>query len=227
MLDAHNVDAPAVCVQHRQPSLEYFVEHCNGHLLILTNHSPVSQQDTNQQGQLPAQEQQQHSGHEQMQDTAQVKAAQPGSTDYSLYTLPVAALQPGSTCTAHTVQDWRLLRAEAPGLAVTDMDVFEGCVVLHMLHNSRPQLTVLLLDTQRSLTVTHELEVREGRQVAWATPSAIQNCAAAGYGSLRADNAFHWRAEVRSRAATPRLHLATRMSTRLQAYLSSHDHLPS
>lgn len=194
MLDAHNIDAPAVCVQHRQPHLEYFVEHCNGHLLILTNHSPVGlQQHTNQQGQLPAQaqqqgkqerqqQQQQHFGSEQMQDTAQVKAAQPGSTDYSLYTIPVAALQPGNTCTAHTVQDWRLLRAEAPGLAVTDMDVFDGCVVLHMLHNSRPRLMVLHLDTPQGLRVSHQLEVRWGRRAAGipAAPPAISNHAAPG-----------------------------------------------
>jgi hypothetical protein len=138
------------------------VEHYEGHLLILTNHNPLSQQQqTSQQGQLQAlaQQQQYHAVHEQMQAIAQFEAAQPGSTDYSLYTIPVADLQAGSTCTAHTVQRWRLLRAEGPGCAVTDMDVFDGCVVLHMLHNSTPQLTLLRLHTQHSLRVNQELEV--------------------------------------------------------------------
>lgn len=151
LLDAHDVSAPPVCVQSRQPGLEYFVEHHHRHLLLLTNHT---QQQQSQRQPLPAKGEQ----HQQ----AQPHSADISAADYSLYTIPAAALSANGS----SLQQWQLIRPEVPGSAVTDMDVFEGCVVLHTLHNGRPALMILHLDTceDGSLAVAQQHEVRSKQQ---------------------------------------------------------------
>lgn len=164
LLDAQDVSAPPICVQRRQPGLEYFVEHHKGHLLLLTNHSPMQQQQQQPTSphhpliqnadQLQLQQQQPT---QQQRGQQEQKPPDSSAADYSLYTIPVAALQAGAS-----LQQWRLLRAEVPGAAVTDMDVFDGCVVLHTLHDSKPTLLVLTVDTgtEGVLAVTQQHEVR-------------------------------------------------------------------
>jgi protease II len=153
LLDAYDVSAPPVCVQSRQPGLEYFVEHHHGHLLLLTNHTYAQQQQSQHQA-LSAQGEQ--------RQQAQPHSTDNSAADYSLYTMPAAALSAGG----NSLQQWRLLRPEVPGSAVTDMDVFEGCVVLHMLHDSRPALMVLHLDkcTDGFLAVSQQHEVSSNQQ---------------------------------------------------------------
>jgi protease II len=145
LLDTHDVSATPVCVQARQPGLQYFVEHHHGHLLLLTNHTFAQQfkQPVSAQGETSQQ--------------VQHHLTDNSAADYSLCTLPTAALSAGGS----SLQQWRLLRPELPGSAVTDMDVFNGCVVLHTLHDSRPALALLHLDTcsDGRLAVSQQHEV--------------------------------------------------------------------
>lgn len=117
------------------------MEHSSGHLLILSNHSATHHQAQGQQ-------------------QAQPEAAPPStSPDYALYTVPVAALTPG-----RGPQQWQLLQPEVPGTAVTDMDVFQGAVVLHTLNRSHPQLSVLCLaegqDGTLAVAQQHEVSMQ-------------------------------------------------------------------
>jgi hypothetical protein len=149
LLDAQDVSAAPLCVQPRQPGLEYFVEHHQGHLLLLTNLTPAQQQAVAT-----------NSTQQQVQEPPDNSAA-----DYSLYTMPVAGLQASSS----SLQHWQLLKAELPGSAVTDMDVFAGAVVLHTLLDSRPSLLVLNLAEPEgsskggALAVGHQYQVSSAR----------------------------------------------------------------
>lgn len=145
-----------MCVLPRQPGLEYFVEHTAGHLLILTNLS--TQQHLQQQ---PSQ-----------QEFAQPSQA---ATDYSLYTVPVASVLAAGS--GGCLQDWRPLLLEAPGTAVTDMNAFDGVVVLHTLHHSRPQLMLLHVGTGQQQERT--LEVSLQQEVSWGHVEAAFCCVSA------------------------------------------------
>lgn len=159
LLDAEDPHATPVCVQPRQPGLEYFVEHHAGHLLLLTNHSRAAEQ------------QRQKGTHAHQQQTAQQQQQQPvgvsppdsslAAVDYSLYSLPVSAVG------ASSLQDWQLLLPEGHDCATTDLDVFSGCVVLHQLQCSVPQLTLLRLN----LSPDGALTVTQQQQVGWLTAS--------------------------------------------------------
>jgi hypothetical protein len=62
-------------------------------------------------------------------------------------------------CGGSSLQHWQLLLQELPELAITDLDVFEGTVVLHTLNNSLPQLLLLRTDpSQQHLTVKGQQE---------------------------------------------------------------------
>lgn len=157
LLDALDVSAAPLCVQPRQPGLEYFVEHHQGHLLLLTNLTRTQQQAVATS-----------STQQQVQEPSNSSAA-----DYSLYTMPVAGLQAGSSS---SLQHWQLLKAELPGSAVTDMDVFAGAVVLHTLLDSRPSLLVLNLAEPEgsskggALAVGHQYQVQLPDWALWLRP---------------------------------------------------------
>lgn len=127
------------------------MEHHQGHLLLLTNLTPTQQQAVAT-----------NSTQQQLQEPPNSSAA-----DYSLYTMPVAGCQAGSS----SLQHWQLLNAERPGSAVTDMDVFAGAVVLHTLVDSRPSLLVLTLAEEGS-SMGGALAVGQQYQVSSAPPVA-------------------------------------------------------
>jgi len=153
LLDAEDPHATPVCVQPRQRGLEYFVEHQAGHLLLLTNHSKVAEQLRQQDTSAP-----QHQTTQQQQQPVGVSPpdSSRAAVDYSLYALPVSSLG------ASSLQDWQLLLPEGVDCATTDLDVFSGCVVLHQLQHSVPQLTLLRLNhsPDGGLTVAQQQQVR-------------------------------------------------------------------
>lgn len=148
------------------------MEHHQGHLLLLTNLTPTQQQAVAT-----------NSTQQQVQEPPNSSAA-----DYSLYTMPVAGCQAGSS----SLQHWQLLNAERPGSAVTDMDVFAGAVVLHTLLDSRPSLLVLTLAEEGSsmggaLAVGQQYQVSSARPVTAGlqTAAKVQQQPRTGHRAVR------------------------------------------
>jgi hypothetical protein len=126
------------------------VEHYAGHLLLLANCNPHNPPDTAPQAGAAA-------------DAA--ADAQQQCRDYSLFSLPAAAVMGSSDsssgCAARTA--WQLLLAESPDTAITDLDAFQGALVLHEMRHSTPGLRLLRLSAAgpgEHLRVTRQQQVR-------------------------------------------------------------------
>lgn len=147
LLDGLDSQAFPLCVQPRSPGLEYFVEHQAGHLLLLANRSTApgfNPEPTAEAAHASA--------------PANSPAADAEVQDYSLFTVPVAALHPGSA--AHG-QPWLLQVAESPGVAITDIEVFDGVAVLHELRGGQPAVRLLHLEAQpgKPLSISKQQQV--------------------------------------------------------------------
>eukprot|EP00878_Enallax_costatus_P038955 GHUV01044459.1.p1 GENE.GHUV01044459.1~~GHUV01044459.1.p1 ORF type:complete len:505 (+),score=167.38 GHUV01044459.1:538-2052(+) len=144
LLDAEDSNSMPVCVQARTPDLEYFVEHYKGHLLLLTNKLIVSTAPPTHAAAVIG-----------------CTSAAAGQ-DYSLVTLPASQV----TAEHSGTDNWQLLVAERPDVAVTDLDVFDSGIVLHERLAGRPALTLLRLSVEpqsvqqsASLSVLHQQQV--------------------------------------------------------------------
>jgi len=149
MLDASQRDAVPMCIQRRTAGREYFVEHWHGHLLLLTNklHVQTAAAGTASSGRSHA-----------AATTASTDAAGPSSSDYSLVSVPAAAVAAGSAGAEH----WQLLLPEQADSAITDMDVFDKGVVLHQT-GGRPLLSILELEVRAShLQKHHQQQQQQG-----------------------------------------------------------------
>ncbi|KAF6262570.1 prolyl oligopeptidase family-domain-containing protein [Scenedesmus sp. NREL 46B-D3] len=191
--EVHMIDASSnsrnshpVCLHPRTAGLEYFVEHWRDHLLLLTNSSSRSS---------PPAPLQPHCSHGTswgaqpksltagtMLEPASAAAAPPAAAaaaadsvlttagpgdegDYCLMTLPAAL----AGCAG--AESWRMLLPVQPAASVTDMDVFDGCVVLHELCDARPRLRLLQLAEQQGEQLQPELQALQQQEVAlpgWA-----------------------------------------------------------
>lgn len=174
LVDAHDSQSQPVCVQARSPGLEYFVEHVNNHLLLLTN-KPSGSAYTTSGRTSPS------SCPESVVSSSPPALATPPSaaglsavcgngSDYALMTIPAAALQRGQS----RADQWCLLIAERHDVAIVDMDVFSSCIVLHELAAGRPALTVLRLAAaqQQEDSQAPYLRVVQQQQVGPSTMSA-------------------------------------------------------
>jgi hypothetical protein len=80
-------------------------------------------------------------------------------SDYCLMTLPTALA--GSA----GVESWRLLLPAQPDAVVTDMDVFDCCVVLHEIRSAQPGVRLVQLAEQQGAQQLPELHVAQQQQV--------------------------------------------------------------
>lgn len=181
--EVHLIDAAAsssdgcrpLCVQARRAGLEYFVEHWRGHLLLLTNHNSNSSGSGSTPATAEPQCSQGSSSSPQPTSLAPSNSAAAPATgsmhatampgepcDYCLMTLPAALAGTAG------VDSWRLLLPAQLDAVVTDMDVFDSCVVLHELRSAQPGLRLLKLEQQQQQqqgAQLPELQVEQQQQV--------------------------------------------------------------
>lgn len=179
LLDAQDPQALPVCVQQRTPGLEYFVEHHHGHLLLLTNKSTSDMIATDncskssKSGPSASQQQQSHSkvsqaGSKGIQSPQVLFASDAAAgrdnscfeREYSLMTTPTAAI---TSDKQHSMNSWPLLVPERAGVVITDMDVFDGWVLLHELNNARPCMTLLRISQAEQQTGPAVLQQQQVR----------------------------------------------------------------
>jgi protease II len=181
-LQVHLIDAAGsssascpICVQQRAAGLEYFVEHWRGHMLLLTNKTSTPTSLQSECGGQPTHGARAEPlpgdalpeiGHTAAAAAAAAAATPPATAagsaeqgDYCLMTLP--AKLAGSAA----ADSWRLLLPVLADSAVTDMDVFDGCVVLHELCSAQPGLRLLQLAEQQGGQPPPELQVVQQQQV--------------------------------------------------------------
>lgn len=75
-------------------------------------------------------------------------------------TTPTAAI---TSDKQHSMNSWPLLVPERAGVVITDMDVFDGWVLLHELNNARPCMTLLRISQAEQQTGPAVLQQQQVR----------------------------------------------------------------
>eukprot|EP00879_Flechtneria_rotunda_P007371 GHRR01007732.1.p1 GENE.GHRR01007732.1~~GHRR01007732.1.p1 ORF type:complete len:851 (+),score=260.67 GHRR01007732.1:215-2767(+) len=169
LINAHNPTAKPVCIQQRQLGVEYFVEHHQGHILMLTNSSSVGKAPGSTSSLLHHHCQAAaphssllHSNGQLLEHDDAVGGAAVG--EYCLVATAASAVLPAGGNAAK----WKVVLPEQAESVIVDMDVFDSCAVLHQLQAAKPRLLLLKLaeQAQQAGTTIHtELHMLESIQV--------------------------------------------------------------
>lgn len=132
ILDAGRPESPARLIHAREEGLEYFVEHREGQLLIMTNAGGAL---NNCLMTAPCD----RPAKRRASFLSSLRSPLQSSTDVMYFVFGITPAVVGCS-------NWQLLVPEREGVALEDLDVFQTCLVLWERHRGLPGVSRLRLD---------------------------------------------------------------------------------